>query len=42
VPASRLQAEPWQETRLDHLGAEVESTEQVNAATDEMKSGGSF
>lgn len=39
-PVSRLQAEPGPETRLDHLGAEVESTEQVNAVTDEMKSAG--
>ncbi|RNF83550.1 ArsI/CadI family heavy metal resistance metalloenzyme [Streptomyces botrytidirepellens] len=35
-----IQGEAGQETRLDHLGVEVDSTEQVNAATDRLKGAG--
>ncbi|MER6976989.1 ArsI/CadI family heavy metal resistance metalloenzyme [Streptomyces carpinensis] len=35
-----IEGEPGQETRLDHLGVEVESTEQVNAATGRLKEAG--
>jgi catechol 2,3-dioxygenase-like lactoylglutathione lyase family enzyme len=35
-----IEGEPGQETRLDHLGVEVESTEQVNAATGRLKDAG--
>ncbi|MEU1624192.1 ArsI/CadI family heavy metal resistance metalloenzyme [Streptomyces sp. NPDC020096] len=35
-----IQGEPGAETRLDHLGVEVESTEQVMAATDRLKEAG--
>ncbi|MFB7504978.1 ArsI/CadI family heavy metal resistance metalloenzyme [Streptomyces broussonetiae] len=35
-----IEGEPGQETRLDHLGVEVESTEQVNAATTRLKDAG--
>ncbi|MEY9963497.1 catechol 2,3-dioxygenase-like lactoylglutathione lyase family enzyme [Streptacidiphilus sp. MAP12-16] len=31
-----IEGEPGQETRLDHLGVEVESTEQVTAATSRL------
>ncbi|MEU8916250.1 ArsI/CadI family heavy metal resistance metalloenzyme [Streptomyces nigrescens] len=35
-----IEGEAGQETRLDHLGVEVDSTEQVLAATDRLKSAG--
>ncbi|GAA1015492.1 lactoylglutathione lyase [Streptomyces sp. F-3] len=35
-----IEGEPGQETRLDHLGVEVESTEQVNAAASRLKEAG--
>ncbi|MEU5532102.1 ArsI/CadI family heavy metal resistance metalloenzyme [Streptomyces sp. NPDC020362] len=35
-----IEGEPGEETRLDHLGVEVESTEQVNAATNRLKDAG--
>ncbi|MGW2706061.1 ArsI/CadI family heavy metal resistance metalloenzyme [Streptomyces sp. NPDC001340] len=35
-----IEGEPGGETRLDHLGVEVESTEQVNAATTRLKDAG--
>ncbi|KUJ36530.1 ArsI/CadI family heavy metal resistance metalloenzyme [Streptomyces sp. NPDC093228] len=35
-----IEGEPGQETRLDHLGVEVGSTEQVNAATTRLKDAG--
>ncbi|MEU2945128.1 ArsI/CadI family heavy metal resistance metalloenzyme [Nocardiopsis alba] len=35
-----IEGEPDQETRLDHLGVEVEATEQVNAATQRFKDSG--
>ncbi|MEU1407552.1 ArsI/CadI family heavy metal resistance metalloenzyme [Streptomyces sp. NPDC005728] len=35
-----IEGEPGQETRLDHLGVEVESTDQVNAATTRLKDAG--
>jgi catechol 2,3-dioxygenase-like lactoylglutathione lyase family enzyme len=35
-----IQGEPGQETRLDHLGVEVESTDQVDAATTRLKDAG--
>ena len=35
-----IEGEPGQETRLDHLGVEVESTGQVTAATDRLKDAG--
>ncbi|MFF5015365.1 ArsI/CadI family heavy metal resistance metalloenzyme [Streptomyces sp. NPDC001165] len=35
-----IEGEPGEETRLDHLGVEVESTEQVNAATTRLKDAG--
>ncbi|MET9796009.1 ArsI/CadI family heavy metal resistance metalloenzyme [Nocardiopsis alba] len=35
-----IEGEPGQETRLDHLGVEVEETEQVNAATQRFKDSG--
>ncbi|WP_042286034.1 ArsI/CadI family heavy metal resistance metalloenzyme [Nocardiopsis alba] len=35
-----IEGEPGQETRLDHLGVEVEETEQVNAATERFKDSG--
>ncbi|MEU9502056.1 ArsI/CadI family heavy metal resistance metalloenzyme [Streptomyces sp. NPDC048196] len=35
-----IEGEPGQETRLDHLGVEVESTEQVTAATSRLKDAG--
>jgi catechol 2,3-dioxygenase-like lactoylglutathione lyase family enzyme len=35
-----IEGEPGQETRLDHLGVEVESTKQVSAATSRLKDAG--
>ncbi|MGW9044031.1 ArsI/CadI family heavy metal resistance metalloenzyme [Streptomyces lydicus] len=35
-----IEGEAGQETRLDHLGVEVASTEQVTAATDRLKEAG--
>ncbi|GHK02602.1 glyoxalase [Streptomyces sp. Y2F8-2] len=35
-----IEGRPGEETRLDHLGVEVESTEQVNAATTRLKDAG--
>ncbi|MFG2130913.1 ArsI/CadI family heavy metal resistance metalloenzyme [Streptomyces sp. NPDC048751] len=35
-----IEGEAGEETRLDHLGVEVESTEQVRAATDRLKESG--
>ncbi|MEV5876244.1 ArsI/CadI family heavy metal resistance metalloenzyme [Streptomyces sp. NPDC052101] len=35
-----IKGEPGEETRLDHLGVEVESTDQVNAATTRLKDAG--
>ncbi|MEU7082012.1 ArsI/CadI family heavy metal resistance metalloenzyme [[Kitasatospora] papulosa] len=35
-----IEGEPGQETRLDHLGVEVESTEEVTAATTRLKDAG--
>lgn len=35
-----IEGEAGQETRLDHLGVEVESTEQVEAATGRLKEAG--
>ncbi|AGP55628.1 ArsI/CadI family heavy metal resistance metalloenzyme [Streptomyces rapamycinicus] len=35
-----IEGEAGQETRLDHLGVEVTSTEQVTAATDRLKDAG--
>lgn len=35
-----IEGEPGQDTRLDHLGVEVESTDQVGAATDRLKAAG--
>ncbi|MYT68196.1 MULTISPECIES: ArsI/CadI family heavy metal resistance metalloenzyme [unclassified Streptomyces] len=35
-----IEGEPGQETRMDHLGVEVESTGQVTAATDRLKDAG--
>ncbi|MGW0508786.1 ArsI/CadI family heavy metal resistance metalloenzyme [Streptomyces olivaceoviridis] len=35
-----IEGEPGEETRLDHLGVEVESTEQVNAAATRLKDAG--
>ncbi|WP_328635190.1 ArsI/CadI family heavy metal resistance metalloenzyme [Streptomyces sp. NBC_00356] len=35
-----IEGEPGQETRLDHLGVEVESTDQVGAATGRLKDAG--
>ncbi|MEE6265340.1 MULTISPECIES: ArsI/CadI family heavy metal resistance metalloenzyme [Streptomyces] len=35
-----IEGEPGQETRLDHLGVEVTSTDQVTAATDRLKEAG--
>ncbi|MEV7130103.1 ArsI/CadI family heavy metal resistance metalloenzyme [Streptomyces sp. NPDC093260] len=35
-----IEGEPGQETRLDHLGIEVESTDEVIAATDRLKEAG--
>ncbi|WP_432160755.1 ArsI/CadI family heavy metal resistance metalloenzyme [Streptomyces sp. NRRL F-5630] len=35
-----IEGEPGQETRLDHLGVEVEATEQVTAATNRLKDAG--
>ncbi|MEU1300581.1 ArsI/CadI family heavy metal resistance metalloenzyme [Streptomyces shenzhenensis] len=35
-----IEGEPGQETRLDHLGVEVESTDQVGAATTRLKEAG--
>ena len=35
-----IEGEPGQETRLDHLGVEVESTTKVDAAADRLKEAG--
>ncbi|MEV3932982.1 MULTISPECIES: ArsI/CadI family heavy metal resistance metalloenzyme [unclassified Streptomyces] len=35
-----IEGEPGQETRLDHLGVEVDSTEEVTAATGRLKDAG--
>ncbi|MFG2949399.1 ArsI/CadI family heavy metal resistance metalloenzyme [Streptomyces adustus] len=35
-----IEGAPGEETRLDHLGVEVESTDQVHAATDRLKDAG--
>ncbi|MEU9111074.1 ArsI/CadI family heavy metal resistance metalloenzyme [Streptomyces sp. NPDC048483] len=35
-----IEGEPGQDTRLDHLGVEVTSTQQVTAATDRLKDAG--
>ncbi|TXS04927.1 glyoxalase/bleomycin resistance/dioxygenase family protein [Streptomyces sp. col6] len=35
-----IEGEPGQDTRLDHLGVEVESTQTVTAATDRLKKAG--
>ncbi|MFI8483970.1 ArsI/CadI family heavy metal resistance metalloenzyme [Streptomyces rubrogriseus] len=35
-----IEGEPGQETRLDHLGVEVETTDEVTAATDRLKEAG--
>ncbi|MFC3998152.1 ArsI/CadI family heavy metal resistance metalloenzyme [Nocardiopsis sediminis] len=35
-----IEGEPGQDTRLDHLGVEVDSTVQVDAATDRLKEAG--
>ncbi|MGC4994963.1 ArsI/CadI family heavy metal resistance metalloenzyme [Streptomyces sp. DT195] len=35
-----IEGEPGQDTRLDHLGVEVESTEQVSAATGRLEGAG--
>ncbi|ARZ65818.1 VOC family protein [Streptomyces sp. HU2014] len=35
-----IEGEPGQDTRLDHLGVEVESTEVVTAATERLKAAG--
>ncbi|UNZ18160.1 ArsI/CadI family heavy metal resistance metalloenzyme [Streptomyces sp. 891-h] len=35
-----IEGEPGRETRLDHLGVEVEATEQVTAATNRLKDAG--
>ncbi|MGK5629312.1 ArsI/CadI family heavy metal resistance metalloenzyme [Streptomyces sp. URMC 123] len=35
-----IEGEPGEETRLDHLGVEVDSTEQVAAATSRLKDAG--
>ncbi|MFG3247394.1 ArsI/CadI family heavy metal resistance metalloenzyme [Streptomyces sp. NPDC048187] len=35
-----IEGEPGEETRLDHLGVEVESTEEVTAATTRLKDAG--
>ncbi|MFJ9351212.1 ArsI/CadI family heavy metal resistance metalloenzyme [Streptomyces sp. NPDC101237] len=35
-----IEGEPGQDTRLDHLGVEVESTRTVTAATDRLKKAG--
>ncbi|MEU4657386.1 ArsI/CadI family heavy metal resistance metalloenzyme [Streptomyces sp. NPDC023723] len=35
-----IEGEPGQETRLDHLGVEVVSTDEVAAATDRLKAAG--
>ncbi|MFJ6540383.1 ArsI/CadI family heavy metal resistance metalloenzyme [Streptomyces sp. NPDC091385] len=35
-----IKGEPGQDTRLDHLGVEVESTDQVTAATTRLKDAG--
>ncbi|MFE9806206.1 ArsI/CadI family heavy metal resistance metalloenzyme [Streptomyces sp. NPDC005548] len=35
-----IEGEPGQETRLDHLGVEVDSTDQVTAATTRLKDAG--
>ena len=35
-----IEGAPGQETRLDHLGVEVETTDQVTAATDRLKHAG--
>lgn len=35
-----IEGAPGEETRLDHLGVEVESTEEVTAATDRLKDAG--
>ncbi|MER6105765.1 ArsI/CadI family heavy metal resistance metalloenzyme [Streptomyces sp. NPDC001832] len=35
-----IEGEPGQETRLDHLGVEVETTEEVTAATTRLKDAG--
>lgn len=37
-----LEGEPGQDTALDHLGVEVDSTEQVGNATDRLKALGLF
>ncbi|MGA5894449.1 ArsI/CadI family heavy metal resistance metalloenzyme [Streptomyces venetus] len=35
-----IEGQPGEETRLDHLGVEVESSEQVNAAASRLKGAG--
>ncbi|MFJ9554057.1 ArsI/CadI family heavy metal resistance metalloenzyme [Nocardiopsis sp. NPDC101807] len=35
-----IEGEPGQETRLDHLGVEVDSSDQVGAAADRLKEAG--
>ncbi|MFF4169478.1 ArsI/CadI family heavy metal resistance metalloenzyme [Streptomyces sp. NPDC001744] len=35
-----IEGEPGRETRLDHLGVEVETTDEVTAATDRLKEAG--
>ncbi|MFI0743064.1 ArsI/CadI family heavy metal resistance metalloenzyme [Streptomyces sp. NPDC021100] len=35
-----IEGEPGQDTRMDHLGVEVESTDHVTAATDRLKDAG--
>ena len=35
-----IEGEPGQQTRLDHLGVEVESTDQVDAATSRLRDAG--
>lgn len=35
-----IEGEPGQDTRMDHLGVEVEATEQVDAATNRFKDSG--
>ncbi|WP_243788177.1 ArsI/CadI family heavy metal resistance metalloenzyme [Saccharopolyspora gloriosae] len=37
-----LEGEPGQDTGLDHLGVEVDSTDEVNAATDRLSALGLF
>ncbi|TMU92866.1 hypothetical protein FGK60_25490 [Streptomyces sp. DASNCL29] len=39
-PPLKLEGEVSQETRLDHLGVEVDSTEQINAATHRLVEAG--